>query len=191
MGNDQPEGRGWTATALFPAVPGRVRGYFRRPLILFCPAQSGLLPSPRGERAAPTSWATRVAYTSRRSLSGCMRHWLPPNLVSCQPPHVPLKIEPPTRPSPSPGSFPSPRCTGVLCMSEFAPSSHPMVPETLRTVKAGSPAGALGQKVRVVEAIVMVKLGHARIICLQGRLTRDRKRHDAQDVARLPVRPRC
>ena len=34
-----PEGRGCTATALFPAVAGRVRGYFRRPLNLFCPAQ--------------------------------------------------------------------------------------------------------------------------------------------------------
>jgi hypothetical protein len=53
-----------------------------------------------------------------------------------------------------------------------------MVPETLRTVKTGSPIGALSQKVQVVEAIVMVKLGHARIICLQGRLHRDKKRHD-------------
>ena len=26
-----PEGRGWTATALFPAVAGRVRGFFRAP----------------------------------------------------------------------------------------------------------------------------------------------------------------
>ena len=63
-------------------------------------------------------------------------------------------------------------------LSEFAQSSHPVVPETLRTVKAGSPIGALGQKVQVVEALVMVKLGQARIICLQGRLHRDKKRHD-------------
>ena len=28
MGNDQPEGRGWPATALSPAVAGRVRGHF-------------------------------------------------------------------------------------------------------------------------------------------------------------------
>jgi hypothetical protein len=53
-----------------------------------------------------------------------------------------------------------------------------MVPETLRTVKTGSPVGALSQEVQVVEAIVMVQLGHARIICLQGRLHRDKKRHD-------------
>jgi hypothetical protein len=52
--------------------------------------------------------------------------------------------------------------------ASFAPTP-PMIPETLRTVKAGSPIGALGQKVRGVEALVMVKLGHARIICLPGR----------------------
>jgi hypothetical protein len=63
-------------------------------------------------------------------------------------------------------------------LSEFAQSSHPMVPETLRTVNAGSPIGALGQKVHVVEARVMVKLGHARIMCLPRRLHRDKKRRD-------------
>jgi hypothetical protein len=63
-------------------------------------------------------------------------------------------------------------------MSEFAPSSHPMVPETRRTVEAGSPRGALSDKVQVVVAIVMVKLGHARIICLQRCRHRDNKRYD-------------
>jgi hypothetical protein len=63
-------------------------------------------------------------------------------------------------------------------MLEFAPSSHPMVPETPRTAKMGSPIGALSQKVQVVEAIVKVRLGHARIICLPRRLHRDKKRLD-------------
>jgi hypothetical protein len=53
-----------------------------------------------------------------------------------------------------------------------------MVPETPRTVKAGLPRGPLGQKVQVVEAMVMVKLGHAWMICVPGRLHRDQKRHD-------------
>ena len=70
-------------------------------------------------------------------------------------------------------------------MSEFAPSSRPLVPETLRIVKAGSPRGALGQYVQVVEAMVMVQHGHARIIWLQVRLHRDKERHDVGATRRF------
>ena len=76
---------------------------------------------------------------------------------------------------------------------EYAASC--MVPETLRTVKAGSPGGALGQKEQVVVARVIVKLGHARIICLPARLHRDKKRHDVgasrvgRGVPKSEIRP--
>jgi hypothetical protein len=83
-------------------------------------------------------------------------------------------------------------------LSEFAPSSHPVVSETLRTVKAGSPGGALRQKVQGVEAIVMVQLGHARIIYPPGRLHRDKKRRDVgatrggeADIEGTPAGFRC
>jgi len=63
-------------------------------------------------------------------------------------------------------------------LTQFPKSAHPMVFETLGIVHAGTPIRTSGQKVQVVEAIVMVQLGHARIICLPGRLHRDKKRCD-------------
>jgi hypothetical protein len=91
----------------------------------------------------------------------------------------------------SPSFRTSPRFAGLSCMSQFAPSSHPMVPETLRTVKARSPIGALCQKVLVVVAILMVRPGHARIICLQGSPHRDKKRHDVGATGGLQLDSTC
>jgi len=63
-------------------------------------------------------------------------------------------------------------------LTQFPESAHPMIFETLGIVNASAPIRTSGQKVQVVEAVVMVQLGHPRIICLQGRLHRDKKRRD-------------
>jgi hypothetical protein len=43
----------------------------------------------------------------------------------------------------------------------------------------------------VVEAIVIVKLGQAKIICLKGRLHRDKKRHDVGAIRGTDPSPPC
>jgi hypothetical protein len=51
-------------------------------------------------------------------------------------------------------------------LPQFPQFGHPLVFEALGIVNAGTSIGAPGQVVQVVQTIVMVRLGHARIICL-------------------------